>query len=112
VSARLESYKVCDVFGASGFDFGTPRLRAAVATVLTILGRDVDDLEGVGLERALVAMTGASGTALAEVVEQYRDALGLVLADVGDVAQFGEESPEMLAPARALFEALVMAVAA
>jgi len=112
VSARLESYKVCDVFGASGFDFGTPRLRSAVATVLTILGRDVEDLEGVGLERALVAMTGASGTALAEVVEQYRDALGLVMADVDDVAQFGDECPEMLAPARALFEALVMAVAA
>jgi hypothetical protein len=112
VSARLESYKVCDVFGASGFDFGTPRLRSAVATVLTMLGRDTEDLEGVGLDRALVAMTGASGTALADVVEQYRDALGLVLADVDDVARFGEECPEMLAPARALFEALVMAVAA
>ena len=112
VQARLESYKVCEVFGASGFDFGTPRLRAAVTAVLGMLGRDVDDLDGIGLERALVAMTGANGTAIAEVVEQYRDALGLVLADVDDVARFGDEVPEMLAPARALFEALVMAVAA
>jgi hypothetical protein len=77
-----------------------------------MLGRDVDDLDGAGLERALVAMTGANGTAIAEVVEQYRDALGLVLADVDDVARFGDEAPQMLAPARALFEALVMAVAA
>lgn len=112
VSARLESYKVCGVFGASGFDFGTPGLRSAVATVLTMLGRDVDDVDGVGLERALVAMTGATGTDLADIIEQYRDALGLVLVDVDDVARFGDEAPEMLAPARALFEALVLAVAA
>jgi hypothetical protein len=112
VQARLESFKVCEVFGASGFDFGTPRLRSAVAAVLTTLRRDVDDLEGVGLERALVAMTGATGTAIADVVEEYREALSLVLADVDDAARFGEEAPEMLAPARALFEALVVAVAA
>jgi hypothetical protein len=112
VRARLESYKVLGVFGASGFDFGTPRLRSAVGSLIGILGREPHDLAGPGLDRALVAMAGAAGTAWAEVVEQYRDALALVLADVDEPSRYADPAPEMVAPARALFEALVRAAVA
>jgi hypothetical protein len=107
VQARLESYKVLGVFGASGWDFTTARLRAAVTTLYALLDRPLGELDGLGLERAICALTGADATALAEPVAQYRDAVLAALDRAVDLAALGDPAPEVAASARALFDQLV-----
>ncbi len=110
VQARLEAYKIHGAFGASGFDFTTPRLRAAVTTLQALLDRPAVEADAVDLERAICALAGADGTPLAQGVARVRDAVAGALDAIGTTDALGEDAPGVLASARALFDQLMEAM--
>jgi hypothetical protein len=110
VQARLEAYKIHGAFGASGFDFTTPRLRAAVTTLQALLDRPAVEADAMDLERAICALAGAEGTPLAQGVTRVRDAVAAALDAIGTPDALGEDAPGVLASARALFDQLMEAM--
>ena len=106
VTARLFSWKSTGTIGASGYDFGTPALRANVAAFWNMLGQPQSNLEGARLDQAIVALTAANGTDFSAEVDAFRDRLIEVLENVQSIEAYGEAVPELQPAASRLFNAM------
>jgi hypothetical protein len=96
VTAQLLSFKTTGVFGASGYDFGTPNLRSAVGSVWKALGHQRDELGGVMLDHALIGLTAGGGTAVESEVAAFRDALLDALDELDDVEGYGQPATPLV----------------
>lgn len=92
-AARLEAFEATGVFGASGFDFSTTLLRKSIRSYYAAMDEEAGDLDGIGLDRALVRTIGAAGTPYAQAVETLRGALLDTLESSRGTVTYGEDAP-------------------
>jgi hypothetical protein len=106
VTARLFSWKSTGTIGASGYDFATPALRASAASFWNLLGQPQGNLDGTGLDLALVALTAGNGTDFAAEIDAFRDRLIEVLTHTQSVEAYADLVPDLQPAASRLFNAI------
>jgi hypothetical protein len=106
VTARLFSWKSTGTIGASGYDFATPALRASAASFWNRLGQPQSNLDGTGLDLALVALTAGNGTDFAAEIDAFRDRLIEVLESTQSIEAYADLVPDLQPAASRLFNAM------
>ena len=93
--AIARSSHLADEFAPSGFDFGTAPLRATIRSLADTFDLACVDLEGVGLDRALVGMIGSNEiNSATQCVDQLRITLLGALEQCRTISDYGEPAPD------------------